>query len=293
MNPVTETRFVVQRELRKSFRSIKGIILSLLTVAGGGGLALLFAQSDAVRQKRMNDAELPAEALLEFKKKLLGWWLLDSAAGDHVANAPGLLCFLFAVSLVLMPAVVLMLGFDTISAERQHKTVRYWTVRSRRSSYVVGKWLGLWSTCGVVAFGMHLLIWIVCTVRGEAPVGQIVSWGVRFWFASMPIFGVWCAVAVLISSLMRVPILALLTTAAVYFFWWLSYIPFWVGNHADGPESGAMPAPRAILYFFPNFYDRFMLSPQAGPFLVGLAVLFGFSALLLTATSALFAKGDV
>jgi ABC-type transport system involved in multi-copper enzyme maturation permease subunit len=291
VNPFSETRFMVQRELRKSFRSIKGIILSILTAAGGGGLALLFAQSDDIRQKRLHENDISPEKILSVKQGLLGWWFKYAPTGEHVCNAPGLLFFLFAVSLVLMPAVVLMLGFDGISAERQHKTVRYWTVRSRRSSYILGKWLGLWATCGIVAFAMHLLIWGVCIARGEAPFAQIVSWGFRFWLASMPILGVWCAVSVFISSLMRIPIVALLTTAAIFFVWWLFYFPFWVGAHGD-PDQG-VTAPTPILYFFPNFYDRFILSPNIGPFLTGLAVTFGFAALMLTAGSALFAKRDV
>lgn len=292
MNPVVETRFILQRELRKSFRSIKGVILSLLTAAGGGGLALLFAQSDDIRQKQLNEKDISPEIFLEAKKKFFGWWFMDGPTGDHVGSAPGLLFFLFAVSLVLMPAVVLILGFDSISAERQHKTVRYWTVRSRRSSYIIGKWLGLLVTCAIVALGMHVLIWIVCTARGEAPFGQIVSWGFRFWLASLPILGMWCAVSIFISSLVRTPIIALLTTSAVFFVWWLFYFPFWVGAHGGNPEAGAT-APRAILYIFPNFYDRFILSPNIGPFLTGLAVCFGFAALVLTACSALFAKRDV
>ena len=290
VSPLVETRFMVQRELRKSFRSIKGIILSVLTVAGGGGLALLFAQSDDIRQKRMHEKDISPEMLLEAKRKLFGWWFMDEKTGEHLGSAPGLIFFLFAVSLVLMPAVVLLLGFDSVAAERQHRTVRYWTVRSRRSSYIIGKWLGLWATCGIVALGMHALIWIVCTVRGEAPFADIVSWGFRFWCASMPILGMWCAVSVFISSLMRVPIIALLTTAGTFFVWWLVYIPFWVGGHND-PEVIGTPTP--ILYIFPNYYDRFLLSPQIGPFLTGLAVCFGFAAAMLAASSTLFAKRDV
>lgn len=286
---------MVQRELRKSFRSIKGIILSVLTIAGGGGLALLMAQSDDIRQKRLNEKNIGADELLLVKKSLFSWWFMDDKTGEHLQTAPGLLFFLFAVSLVLMPAIVLLLGFDSIAADRQHKTVRYWTVRSRRSSYIIGKWLGLWATCGIVALGMHALIWIVCSVRGEAPVADIVSWGFRFWIASMPILGMWCAVSVFISSLMRIPIVALLTTAAIFFVWWLIYFPFWISAHGDLPQNptDAAPHPSAILYIFPNFYDRFILSPQIGPFMTGLAICFGFAAAMLAASSALFAKRDV
>jgi ABC-2 type transport system permease protein len=292
MNPFVETRFIVQRELRKSFRSIKGIILSVLTILGGGGLALLFAQSDEMRQKRFNEKDISPEVILEMKQKIFGWWFMDSHTGEHVGNAPFLLVFLFGVSLVLMPALVLILGFDSIAAERQYKTVRYWTVRARRSSYIIGKWLGLWATCAIVAFGMHALIWIVCSVRGEASFGQIIGWGFRLWLASMPILGMWCAVSVFISSLQRIPILALLSTAGLFFVWWLVYFPFWFGSHLEGPDQG-IPPTRPILYIFPNFYDRFILSPQIGPFLTGLAVCFGFAALMLAASSALFAKRDV
>jgi ABC-type transport system involved in multi-copper enzyme maturation permease subunit len=298
VNPFAETRFMVQRELRKSFRSLKGILLTALTVAGGGGLALLFAQSDDVRQKAMAAKQVTPEQLQTVKTLFLGWWFMDGDTAKHVAEAPGLLFFLFAVSLILMPAVVLLLGFDAVSAERQYKTVRYWTIRSRRSSYILGKWLGLWATCAVVALGMHALIWVVCSARGEAPIGQIVSWGFKFWLASMPILGVWCAVSVLISSLMRIPILALLSTAGIFFLWWLVYFVAWVGDHGKLPEDPSVPveintSPRAILYIFPNFYDRYILSPHAGQFLTGLAVCFGFAALLLAASSALFARRDV
>src|SRR5262245_15011680 len=158
VNAAVETRFVLQRELRKSFRSIKGIILSVLTAAGGGGLALLFAQSDAIRKQKMNDNEISPEMVLEFKRRLLGHWFMDKDTGDHVGNGPGLLFFLFAVSLILMPSLVLLLGFDTVSADRQHKTVRYWTIRTRRGSYMAGKFLGLWATCAAVTLAMHVLI---------------------------------------------------------------------------------------------------------------------------------------
>ena len=281
---------MVQRELRKSFRSIKGIILTVLTIAGGGGLALLFAQSDDIRQKRLHEKEISPETVIELKRKLFGWWFMDEKTGEHLSKAPGLIFFLFAVSLVLMPAVVLLLGFDSVSAERQHKTVRYWTIRSRRSSYIVGKWLGLWITCSIVAFGMHALIWIISSARGEAPFAEIVSWGFRFWAASLPILGMWCAVSVFISSLMKVPILALLTTAGTFFLWWLVYIIFWTRGHND-PEIIMDPSP--VCFFFPNFYDRFLLSPQVGQFMTGLAVCFGFAAALLAASSTLFAKRDV
>src|SRR5262249_33185881 len=43
MSPLSEVSLVVRRELRKNFRSAKGIVLCILTLLGALGLTLLFA----------------------------------------------------------------------------------------------------------------------------------------------------------------------------------------------------------------------------------------------------------
>ena len=60
----------------------------------------------------------------------------------------------------------------------------------------------------------------------------------------------WCGVAVLVSSFFRMPMVALLTTFAVYFGLWL----VWVIGQATEVE--------ALLYLYPNYYDKLLLSPQ-------------------------------
>lgn len=299
VSPLREIWLLLLRELRKSFRSVKGILLLLFTVAGGGGFAHLLAQSQEVRQRRLADSSISPEMMLEAKQKILGWWFTDAKTGEHVAGAPAVLTALFSLSLWLIPAVVLVLGFDAIAGDLQHKSVRYWTLRTRRWSYVTGKFCGLWATCGVVALAMHLLIWVICIARGEATFAQTIGWGFRFWVASLPILGVWCGLSVLVSSLFRIPILALLLTGGAMFAWWLVYMPFWAGVHfsqklEEAAELGSfVPEPHFMLFAFPNFYDRYLLSPSFPPVLVGLAVTLGFAALCVAASSMVFAKRDV
>jgi hypothetical protein len=43
VSPISEVRFVAQRELRKSFRSAKGIVLLVLSLLGGTAVTLLLA----------------------------------------------------------------------------------------------------------------------------------------------------------------------------------------------------------------------------------------------------------
>jgi ABC-type transport system involved in multi-copper enzyme maturation permease subunit len=301
VNPLREIWILVVRELRKSFRSIKGILLLILTVLGGGLFAHLLAQSDAVRKQRMADQEIMPEMILEAKRQMLGWWFTNVKTGEHVGNAPFLLTVVFIVSLWLVPAVVLILGFDNVTGDLQYRSIRYWATRTRRSTYVAGKFFGLWATCSIVALAMHALIWLVVIVRGEATFGETLGWGLRFWLASLPILSMWCGVTVLLSSLFRTPILALLLTGGVFFIWWLVYIAGWWVPHVQalevtnrvGSDAIVTPAPTVAMYLFPNFHDRLVLSPLPSEVLLGLAIAFGFAATCIAGGSLIVSKRDI
>lgn len=295
VSPVQEVIIIAQRELRKSFRSVKGILLCAFTVLGGGLLAYLLAQSEDIRRQQFANANIREAEVLEAKQTALGWWFTNSDTGNHVGHAPMLLTLLFAVSLWLVPGVVLLLGFDNVAGDLQHRTVRYWTIRTRRSSYAIGKFIGLWATCAVVALAMHIAIWIMVVARGEASVADTLGWGVRFWLASLPILSVWCAVSVFVSSLFRIPFLALLLTGGTFFLWWLAYVISWGSAHLDRETAQQMLVPdaRPMMFAFPNFYDRFILSPAFSQTMIGLAATIGFAALCITGTSLVLQRRDV
>lgn len=304
MSPFREIWIIFLRELRRNFRSVKGLILLAITVLGGGLVAFLLAESDEVRKgeiaKRLAERNIEHmsvdDALIETKRLGLTWWFADKDTAAHVAPAPLLLVFLFTVSLWLVPAVVLVLGFDSVSGDVQHRTVRYWALRARRWSFVTSKFLGLWATCSIVALAMHLVIWAMIVFRGEATFAATLSWGFRFWLASVPIIGVWCASSVLVSGLFRTPILSLLLNGGVFFLWWLLHVPAWIRTYTNIPENAGLdyvPTPSKWLFVFPNFYDRFLLSPQASQALIGLTVTLGFAAVCVAGSSVLFAKRDL
>ena len=304
MSPLREVSIIVVRELRKNFRSVKGLLLLVFTVLGGGLLAYLLAQSDDVRKRQFDVKHISAETVLAAKREGLSWWFTSAETGNHVGSAPLLLMFLFAVSLWLVPAVVLILGFDSVSGDLQHRTLRYWTVRTRRPSYVAGKFLALWATCGIVALAMHMLIWVIVIARGEATFAETLSWGIRFWLASLPILSVWCGLSVLVSTFFRLPILALLLTGGAFFLWWLVNVPFWAGPHLDAlartnpsaPDATSslmVPHASAPMFLYPNFYDRFLLSPLFSQTMIGLLVTLGFAALCVAGGSFIIAKRDV
>jgi ABC-type transport system involved in multi-copper enzyme maturation permease subunit len=168
-----------------------------------------------------------------------------------------------------------------VSADMQHRTVRYWTLRTRRWSYFIGKWAGVWGTVSAITFAMHALIWIVCVVRGEATAAASFGWGIRFWLITLPISAAWSALATLVGSLFKTPMVSLLVIFASFFVVWL----FWMIGQVSHVE--------ALMYVYPNTFDAMLVHPRIDRAMTGLAACIGTAALYLGLGSFLFKKRDV
>jgi ABC-type transport system involved in multi-copper enzyme maturation permease subunit len=278
VRPLSEIRFVVERELRKNFRSVKGIVLMVLSLLGGSSIALLIAKYNAFKRDELG--ALDPAAIHDLREKALAK-VYDVDTAKSLADSPEVLLALLVLTVWLTPMLVALMGFDSIAPDIQHRSVRYWTIRTRRWSYFVGKWFGLWATVSAVTFVMDAVIWIVCIVRGEATAGATLAWGLRFWLTSLPMSAVWCGIAILISSLFRSPIVALLLTFAGFFVLWVVYL------------TAAVSDTNALLYVYPNFYDHLLLNAHAYKVATGLGACLGMAALYVAGGSFIFAKRDV
>lgn len=278
MSPLQEVRHIVLRELRKNFRSIKGIALGILTLLGGSGIALLIAKAYEFKREELGQVSPEAihEARLAILKKA---YELDTA--NWLADAPDALLGLLNFTIWLTPLLIALMGFDSIAPDIQHRSVRYWTLRSRRWSYFVGKWAGLWATVSLVTFALDLFVWMVTIIRGDAPAASTLAWGFRFWLISLPMSAVWCGIAVLISSLFRSPIVALLTTFGAFFVLWVAFL------------VGAVAHWEPLVYVYPNHYDYFLLNPRIDRVGIGLLSCLGMTGLYVVSGSLLFARRDV
>jgi ABC-type transport system involved in multi-copper enzyme maturation permease subunit len=282
VSPLSEIRFVAQRELGKSFRSAKGIVLLVLSLLGGTGATLLLVKGQQLKRDKLGALDRSSvEAMREFWEDAWTQFFGDPATGKSLAEAPEVLVMMLILTIWLTPLMIALLGFDSIAGDLQHKAVRYWTLRTRRWSYFVGKWAGLWSTIALMTLAMHALIWIVCIIRGEAPAATALSWGLRFWLITLPISGAWCGVSTFLSSLFKTPIIALLVTFAAFFGLWLIWM---VGQvmHTD-----------VLQYVYPNFYEAMLVNPRLDRAMTGLAACVGMAALYIGGGSFLFSKRDV
>jgi ABC-type transport system involved in multi-copper enzyme maturation permease subunit len=278
VSPLQEVRHITLRELRKNFRSIKGIALGILTMLGGASIALLIAK--AYEFKRQELGQVSPEQIHEARLAILRKaYEVDTA--NWLADAPDALLGLLNFTIWLTPLLIALMGFDSIAPDIQHRSVRYWTLRSRRWSYFLGKWAGLWATVSIVTFALDLFVWVFTIVRGDAPAAATLGWGMRFWLISLPLSAIWCGIAVLISSLFRSPIVALLTTFGAFFVLWVLFL------------VGALAHWEPLLYVYPNHYDYFLLNPRPDRVGIGVLASIGMTGLYVIAGSTLFARRDV
>ncbi len=280
VSPVAEVSLVIVRELRRNLRSTKGLLLASLSLLGGFSVALLLIKLSELKRERVGD--FSPEQLRGLRETLLSETYGDAELGRFLSGSPDALLGVLQLTIWLTPLLVTLMGFDGISGELQHKTVRYWTLRTRRGSYFVGKWLGLFATVSLVTLAMDALIWGVCVARGEASLADTLVWGVRFWIVSLPMSLVWCAVATLVSSLFRVPFQALLVTSTAFTGLWVLWVIGFVS-----------PSLYFLKYAYPNHVHALLLSPAGSQVASGLAACLGIAALYVGLGASSFHRRDV
>lgn len=304
MSPVLEVRLIALRELRRNVRSLKGIAIGVITLLGAIISALVCVSIEGADRAR---ALHENEAYAELKRRAVEQVTGDAALAAYVASAPSSLLSFLKITIWLAPLLIALIGFDSIAGELQNRTVRYWTVRTRRSSYFAGKLLGLWAVVALVMLVIHVLADGVALARGYVTIGQLFSWSTRFWLVGVLIAGAWAAIATLVSASFRAPVVALMTTFVVFFALWLCGAVAFASRTIKTVEttiaSAAQPgldhaatvtaAPPWYEYLYPNAYDSMLLSPDAGKALTATVVLVGFVGVVMVVGSALFQRRDV
>lgn len=310
MNAATEISLLVTRELRRSVRSVKGIVLGIITLVGAviASIAVVWMQGAEIERAGSQ------QALEELNRKMLEHGTGDTAYAMHLASMPQSLRTFLDITVWLAPLLIALLGFDGVAGELQHKAVRFWTVRSRRASYFAGKLLGLWALVSLVILVLNVIVGTVALAKGYVSAVDLLRWGTTFWLVAVLIAGAWAAIATLISSFTKQPIAALLSTFGVFFLLWLANTvgsalrardairqmreAVELSGGGGGGGSDAMQSPvfapmHWYEYLYPNGYESMLLSSEVSKALTGVAVLLGFVAVITIAGSFVFSKRDI
>lgn len=276
MPSAREVGVVAQRELLRNLRSTKGIAMFSLFFLGGLVPAvgrLLF---------RKYTADVPDEVVKAGFETLLLRQHGSEEIAKYLAGSPPTIYFLFEGTLMFLPLLVLLVGFDQIAGEVQHRTMRYSATRATRTSIVVGKALGIWGVVAIMISVLHLTVWALALFSKGGDAGAIFSWGGRLLLFSIFCAGAYVGFASLMSSLFRTPIVVLFVGSGVGAAIWIVH-----------KILGLFKSTEALTWIFPNRYEDLLYRPDPVKVLtgIGLFILWGAACVLLS--SFVVARRDV
>ncbi|HTE17666.1 MAG TPA: ABC transporter permease subunit, partial [Armatimonadota bacterium] len=137
-------------ETRRAVRSGRVVVLlglysmfSILVLLIVGAIANAIRDQVTARLAETGNGEAAATAIsAEMKKSFLGALAgNDAAMLEALSQVPLVVLVVFKVTLFFLPAYIALMGFDQISGEVGPRSIRYLTVRARRSSLLMGKFL--------------------------------------------------------------------------------------------------------------------------------------------------------
>jgi ABC-type transport system involved in multi-copper enzyme maturation permease subunit len=293
LNPALEIRLLVGRELRRSVRSAKGIVLGVVTLLGAVATSFLVTSIEGAGRQAVGGA-LTTQEFSELQRQAIEQQTGNSALAAQAASMPLSLKAFLDVTVWLAPLLIALLGFDAVAGELQHRSVRFWTVRMRRTSYFAGKLLGLWGLVALVTLAIQAIAGVVAMAKGYVTAGALVSWGLRFWLVAVAIAGAWAAIAIVVSSLFRTPVVALLTTFATFFVLWVFGMAADFSRARAAMEAHVLDTSmRWYEYLYPNAYKTLLLAQDGHDVLRGSALLLGFVACAAVGGAALFERRDL
>jgi ABC-type transport system involved in multi-copper enzyme maturation permease subunit len=202
------------------------------------------------------DTTASAQILAEMNKSVLGVLVGDDPAMlEALSLVPLVVLVVFKITLFFLPAYVALMGFDQVSGEVGPRSIRYLTVRARRSSVLLGKFLAQ----ATVLLGLVLVIDLAIFVYAWATTPDFTFAGfalnlIKFWLAAMVFSLAYLALTTFCSSLFRSPAVSLVFNFILLFAFWLVDV---VGSAAKGRT-----ALEYVRFLSPSQYSTNLLHPQ-------------------------------
>ncbi len=272
MNPLSEVGLTCLREMRKNLRSAKGIVMGLLFLLGGGAASLIYMALKALADRFSNGQPVPDEQVQALREKLWsGVW--NPEIGAYLSHSPLIFVALFKATLWFIPFMTLMIGFEQIAGDLQHRTIRYTAVRARRTSIVAGKALAIWGVVSVLLLALHMFVWIVTLLRGDATLLQTLSWGPRMWAFSAVFTAAYAGSTILASSLTRRPVLSLFLGLIMFSFVWVMDVAVDAVHALDNDKYRWF---ENVGFAIPDWYEVWLVSPRPVEVIGAIIILLAF-----------------
>jgi ABC-type transport system involved in multi-copper enzyme maturation permease subunit len=282
MSMLSEVGLTAARELRRNLKSAKGLAMGTLFLLGGTGGSLLYAQVARYALDRMSQGQtIPDSALRELKLEALKQTYPEATA-SYLVDCPSVLLLLFKGTLLAIPLLTLLAGFDSVSGETQHRTLRYFAARAGRPSLVLGKTLGIWATVSGMLLLLHLAVWMIALIHKDGTVAQLAAWGPKLWLLSLACAACYAGITTLFSALFRTPAVALFVGVAAL-----------AGMGVLGLIFGFLDEAEKLSYLLPGKYDGLLISHEPVKVLGAVGALAAWAALTTGVASELVRRRDL
>ncbi len=278
MNPLAEIVALFVRELLRSLRSGKAVILATLSFLVGSALALGITRLE--ESELIRSASDPAH-MMEFREQAYSAFVGMSAA-HKLVESPLEVAGIAWINVFFCPLLITLIGFDAMSSDLQFRSVRYFTSRARRSSIYLAKMLGVFALISTILLVIASLGWTVVIANGIAAPAVTLKWGVRFWISTLPIVLAWTSIAMLIGSQFKTPMLSLLTTFVGFFGVWVFGVAFSHYFHSE-----------ALGWIYPGTFTPMLITLEPADLGKGLAGTLGSTVLTSGLGVYLFTQRDV
>ncbi len=222
MQTLRDTWIVFGAELRRALKSPRVLLVLLLYVAFSAGVMLAAGALAHQAQLQFEAQGQGMEGLQSPKAAMLALLFgQDRGLLESLMALPSVLLVVFKLGLIFLPAYVALLGFDSVSAELQTRSLRYLTVRTSRTALTLGKALALGAVVVLLvtvvqvgAFGYAL-----SNVPDFSLADGAHAWP-RLWGTSVLVGLAMAALTTLCSTLSRTPALSLTLNFAVLLGFW-------------------------------------------------------------------------
>ncbi len=185
----------------------------------------------------------------------------DKAVSAVINSTPLPMLFVFWMGILVTPLFSILMGFDLLAGDLQHRFIRYLAPRLRPGPMLIGKILSQVAIQVLISLitAFCVLAYFSWQLKGFDAAAAFTAI-CRFWSLSIPYMATYVALAAFLSSLTRVPLLALLLQlVAIFLLWFLSALASW--------------PPLAFLdYLLPSYYKFGLYSPDPAYFLSSVAV---------------------
>jgi ABC-type transport system involved in multi-copper enzyme maturation permease subunit len=191
----------------------------------------------------------------------------------------------FYFSLFFLPLYVALMGFDQVSGELGPRSIRYLTVRARRSSVLLGKFLAqatiLLALVWMLDLGLCVYTWVTTPDFGAASFGLNL---LRFWMVSTVFSLAFLALTSFCSSLTPNPAVSLILNFTALL---LSFLLWTTARFDEGHPL------RLLRYLSPLRYSLRLLYPDAADVAGAVAAYLVFTLLFLGGALFILRERDV